>query len=241
LIEFWKHCLNQVQFRTIDTEALRAVMEVVKGGKEEWSSVGKSKWGLALNGPFILDDEKDRNQTPSPTAARKGRSSKMIQNEGPSVKKEPVEETAKNDDVTFGLCKWECNKPWERSDMVRCCGKVRFTSVDGVPGLLTHLRWHRHAKSSGSIARVSKVSGGGHKIGSVLTAKRHSLFFFFFLFLSFFFFFLVRRTYLLLILLRLFSFGLCTISICLERKRLFFSVLTESFYVQIYLFFLHIL
>jgi hypothetical protein len=172
LIEFWKHCLNQVQFRTIDTEALRAVMEVVKGGKEEWSSVGKSQWGLALNGPFVLDDEKDRNPTPSPTA-RKVRSSKVAQKEEPSVKKELAEETAKSDEISFGLCKLECNKPWERSDMVRCCGKVRFVFGEQCR-LLANSRCHRLARSSGSIARVSKVSGGGHKTGTVLTAKRHS-------------------------------------------------------------------
>ncbi|KAA8911306.1 hypothetical protein FN846DRAFT_449796 [Sphaerosporella brunnea] len=134
LVEFWKHCLNQLQFRTIDAEALRMVMEEIKGGKEEWSSVGKSQWGLGINGPYIhdvpLEESPAQMQTPTSRKKGKGKATKAadaMDIDEPSTRKDLAVGASRakesKTEIQTGMCKQECGMPWHRSDMVRCCGK----------------------------------------------------------------------------------------------------------------------
>lgn len=131
MVELWKHCLNHIQFRTIDTEVLRVVMEVVKGGKEEWSSVGKSQWGIGLAGPVVLDERAPSPPTSPVPRRRVGRPSGRHVEE---KKRTEVEETPqkKSQKPTedpgegHGIC--TCGNGWARDDMVRCDGVVRIPS-----------------------------------------------------------------------------------------------------------------
>jgi len=141
-VEFWKHCLNQVQYRTIDAECLRVVMEVVKGGKDEWSSVGKTKCGVGLKGSHVLDEPNPSPPT-SPLANRRrssmrrpGRAAREdpmdIDSDSPwasqpsqdKKQKQPAEEPAEKTVPSYGIC--GCRGPWDRTEMVLCRGKVRF-------------------------------------------------------------------------------------------------------------------
>jgi hypothetical protein len=54
LVEFWKHCLNLVQYRVIDAECLKVCMAIAKGNNP-WSSAGISTVGLGLAGPIALE------------------------------------------------------------------------------------------------------------------------------------------------------------------------------------------
>jgi len=147
LIEFWKHCLNQIQHRTIDAECLRMVMVAVKGGKDKWSSVGETKCGIGLKGEYVADGLEPLPSTP-PVANR--RRPRILRRPGRPARGDPTDageespptsqpnqahkgkEPAVNEPVAkatpaFGIC--TCRGPWDRTQMVLCRGKVRFSSV----------------------------------------------------------------------------------------------------------------
>jgi hypothetical protein len=124
LVEFWKHCLNLIQFRTIDAECMRVVMEVVKGGIEEWSSVQRSTWGMGLTGPHVLDEEVKGPPSPSPPIqVRREKNGRFGKAKAIVVSEESVVQEEQGIRVALGgVC--VCHGTWDRSDMVRCARDV---------------------------------------------------------------------------------------------------------------------
>jgi len=122
LVEFWKHCLNLVQFRTIDAECMRVVMEVVKGGMNEWSSVRRSTWGMGLTGPHVLDEEVKGLPSPPPMRGRRRKNGRFGKAETVVVSEEPVVQEQGIRAAVGGICvrHGTCHGTWDRSLMVRC-------------------------------------------------------------------------------------------------------------------------
>jgi len=109
-------------------------MEVVKGGKDNWSSYQKTQWGIGLYGPLVLD-ELTPSAPSSPTETRR-RSSARKAGKAPTSDKMDIDEPLiapkrERNDVEmitpperegYGIC--ICRGGWMRSDMLRCDGLV---------------------------------------------------------------------------------------------------------------------
>ncbi|KAI5787216.1 VEFS-Box of polycomb protein-domain-containing protein [Geopyxis carbonaria] len=144
LAEFWKHMLNLIQFKVIDTTVLKRCMEIVKGGKSEWSSVDKSEWGVGMYGPLPLDGKsmQSRPESPTPAPRKKLRGRPKAKPAAPNVddmdidsssetspqsavKAEPSRQKTFGPSVpeppNYGFC--ICGQGWRRIDMIRCNGK----------------------------------------------------------------------------------------------------------------------
>jgi len=98
LVEFWKHCLNLVQYGIIDTECVAFCMRVIKG-EGQWSSAGQTKWGIGLSGPLVLD-----TQEAAPT----------------KVEDTDVIDCLQAPEIISGFC--TCGKPFDKPEMVLCNG-----------------------------------------------------------------------------------------------------------------------
>ncbi|KAG0130187.1 VEFS-Box of polycomb protein-domain-containing protein [Tuber indicum] len=98
LVEFWKHCLNLVQYGIIDTECVAFCMRVIKG-EGQWSSAGQTKWGIGLSGPLVLDA-----QEAAPT----------------KVEDTDVIDCLQAPEIISGFC--TCGKPFDKPEMVLCNG-----------------------------------------------------------------------------------------------------------------------
>lgn len=110
LIEFWKMCLNFIQFGTIDTRTLKACVGIIKGG--QWAtepSRTPGKTPRARKPRKTLDGVQPIASTPS----------KPI--EVIDLSKDDDEDPTTTNNVVFaGVCK--CKKPWKRPEMVACEG-----------------------------------------------------------------------------------------------------------------------
>ncbi|CUS09147.1 unnamed protein product [Tuber aestivum] len=99
LVEFWKHCLNLVQYGIIDTECVAFCMKIIKG-EGQWSSAGQAEWGIGLSGPLVLD--------------------------APEVAPTKVEDDTdildclQTPEINSGFC--TCGKPFDKPEMVLCNG-----------------------------------------------------------------------------------------------------------------------
>lgn len=112
LVEFWKHCLNLVQYGIIDAECLRVCMDIVKGN--QWSSAGKTHLGIGLTGPVALDS----GRTYSSAAAR-GNAMDIDDDHGVKVAGRTPTKSIPRDS---GFC--ICGKPFNKPEMVLCVGPV---------------------------------------------------------------------------------------------------------------------
>lgn len=106
LVEFWKHCLNLAQYGVIDAECLAFCMKIVKG-EGQWSSAGKSEWGIGLAGPLALD---------KPAARFRNEDDMDVDRDEDRVKKEPKP----TEDSGFCIC----GGPFEKPEMIICNGLV---------------------------------------------------------------------------------------------------------------------
>ena len=101
LVEFWKHCLNLVQYGIIDTECVAFCMKVIKG-EDQWSSAGRVEWGIGLSGPLVLD---------APEAAPT-----KIEDDTDAI------DCLQAPELNSGFC--TCGKPFDKPEMVLCNGNV---------------------------------------------------------------------------------------------------------------------
>jgi len=101
LVEFWKHCLNLVQYGIIDTECVAFCMKVIKG-EDQWSSAGRVEWGIGLSGPLVLD---------APEAAPT-----KIEDDTDTI------DCLQAPELNSGFC--TCGKPFDKPEMVLCNGNV---------------------------------------------------------------------------------------------------------------------
>ncbi|RPA93605.1 hypothetical protein L873DRAFT_1815578 [Choiromyces venosus 120613-1] len=105
-VEFWKHCLNLVQYGIIDAECLAFCMKIIKG-EGQWSSAGQAEWGIGLSGPLVLD---------APEAAPT-----KIEDDADII------DCLQTPEVNSGFC--TCGKPFDKPEMVICNGnkcKIRW-------------------------------------------------------------------------------------------------------------------
>lgn len=115
LVEFWKHCLNLVQYRVIDAECLKTCMAIAKG-KSPWSSAGTSKVGLGFAGPISLESPSCSRSPPEKVDPM---DVDFENNDGKRVSNETARKVKNRDS---GFC--TCGKPYERSQMVLCVGST---------------------------------------------------------------------------------------------------------------------
>jgi hypothetical protein len=111
LVEFWKHCLNLVQYGIIDAECLAFCMKLVKG-EDQWSSVSESEWGIGLAGPLALDTRV------APSLSPKNKDSMdvdRIEERSKGKERKPV-------DPDSGFC--VCGRPFDKPEMIICNGSV---------------------------------------------------------------------------------------------------------------------
>lgn len=113
LVEFWKHCLNLVQYRVIDAECLKICMAIAKDNNP-WSSAGVSTVGLGLAGPIALES--------SPSLVLPLEDPMDLDGETHESKPVPKEKKHKAEARDSGFC--TCGKPYERSQMILCVGSV---------------------------------------------------------------------------------------------------------------------
>ncbi|PWW78613.1 hypothetical protein C7212DRAFT_356648 [Tuber magnatum] len=101
LVEFWKHCLNLVQYGIIDTECVAFCMKIIKG-EGQWSSAGRVEWGIGLSGPLVLD---------APETA-------------PTKLEDDTDilDYLQMPEINSGFC--TCGKPFDKPEMVLCNGDV---------------------------------------------------------------------------------------------------------------------
>lgn len=111
LVEFWKHCLNLLQYGIIDAECLKVCMGIVKGN--QWSSVGQSELGIGLAGPLALDSGPIR--PPQPERDKMD----VDEDEG---RKTAMHKRPKTESRGSGFC--VCGMPFEKPEMVLCVGLV---------------------------------------------------------------------------------------------------------------------
>lgn len=113
LVEFWKHCLNLVQYRVIDAECLKVCMAIAKGNNP-WSSAGISTVGLGLAGPIALDS--------SPGVVPPSEDPMDLDGETSDGDPDDEQLIFVRGARDLGFC--TCGKPYERSQMVLCVGSV---------------------------------------------------------------------------------------------------------------------
>ncbi|KAH0610933.1 uncharacterized protein H6S33_011360 [Morchella sextelata] len=113
LVEFWKHCLNLVQYRVIDAECLKVCMAIAKGNNP-WSSAGISTVGLGLAGPIALESSQGVVPPSEDPMDLDGET-----HDGKPFLKETDHKVEARDS---GFC--TCGKPYERSQMVLCVGST---------------------------------------------------------------------------------------------------------------------
>lgn len=110
LVEFWKHCLNLVQYGIIDSECLRVCMDLVKG--DQWSSAGETQLGIGLAGPIALDN--------CPTHPPSTTGSNTVDTVDSGVK--VAGRTSKSTPRDSGFC--VCGNPFNKPQMTLCFSPV---------------------------------------------------------------------------------------------------------------------
>ncbi|KAF8415466.1 hypothetical protein BGX38DRAFT_1245715 [Terfezia claveryi] len=124
LVEFYKCCLNQIQYGMIDAEILQHCMQIVKG--DEWNSTGKTDVGLGLAGPLPLDDvsPEEKGKEGQPGGEEEGDDEQLSDyemerddSEGPEVKTEDITE------INCPHAGCPCGRPYKRTEVVYCDGQ----------------------------------------------------------------------------------------------------------------------
>ncbi|KAF8468297.1 hypothetical protein BDZ91DRAFT_104115 [Kalaharituber pfeilii] len=129
-VEFYKSCLNQIQYGMIDAEILQHCMQIVKG--DEWNSTGKANVGLGLAGPLPLDDPQspkgeqeaesrkdDAEESDDEDELTEGKSQKN-QGEDADIKMEDAVDAQPEETSTRWGC--PCLRPYKRTEVVYCDG-----------------------------------------------------------------------------------------------------------------------
>ncbi|KAL7273087.1 hypothetical protein RUND412_004073 [Rhizina undulata] len=132
LLEFYKHCLNLVQYGIVNPQCVWICMDIIKGG--EWSSEETSKWGVGLVGPSPLDN--------IPAESKRKGKERADNFDAMDMDQRPEDEVRSEKDLSVvtardsGICM--CGMPWRRPEMVRCEGIVSTTSLRS-PKIHAHL------------------------------------------------------------------------------------------------------
>lgn len=126
LVEFYKSCLNQIQYGMIDAEILQHCMQIVKG--EEWNSTGKTDVGMGLVGPLPLDEAPSTEQAKE----RQFGNVEVLDEEEQSSDEEEEQYGSESLDVkmeditelgsTHSGC--PCLRPYKRTEVIYCDGLV---------------------------------------------------------------------------------------------------------------------
>lgn len=129
LVEFYKSCLNQIQYGMIDAEILQHCMQIVKG-EDDWNSTGKTNVGLGLIGPLPLD-ESDHSQDGEKEAQEGSDEGMQSDNEADNEKDVKLEEDQTVNNILQATSHWGCPclRPYKRTEVLYCDGKVRYQCI----------------------------------------------------------------------------------------------------------------
>lgn len=167
-------------------------MELIKGGRDEWSSSGNVPFGIALAGPLVLD-QIFSTEPPIPATTTPSSSSTTPKRRCSARKagKAPVEdsmdtdlppqEAASEEAETVSALKSApvkegpgfciCKGVWMRSYMVRCDGLVSNCKISWKSGT----KISRTAIPGGFIVRVLEQDGGS-RVGYASGAPRPKIY-----------------------------------------------------------------